>query len=701
MTFLNPAVLIGLLAAAIPVIIHLLNLRKLKKIEFSTLAFLKELQKNKIRKIKIKQWLLLVLRVLIVLFIVMAFARPALRGLSIAGTTSAAKTSAVFIVDNSFSMSVLGQNGSYFNQAKDLTRRIIEQLKEGDEAAILFLSEDDQQITLTNDFNQLINRLNQSELSFIKGDLHKSITLAAQLVNKSNNFNREIYLLTDFQRNIFPQDELKTDLSELLNENVKLYSFLMAEKKVFNLAVDEIKSANQIFEKDKPIIFNATVSNYSEQDVQNGVISVFVNQKRVTQKSFDVDAGKSVLPNIDAVADTTGFVEVVAEIESDDIEQDNKRFVSVFIPDKISALIISDDLASQRFLKLALQTIDKQKLKLEERNSNQLGGVQLNNYDVVFICTDNITQGNEKLIQYLKDGGSLFIIPQINTDINRLNNLLRQLNLPLANGFAGKLNDKTLSVQFDKVDFNHPIFLNLFKKEEKKNIESPLINYFLKYSTQGKGTNIITLTDGSSFLSEFKQGKGEVFLFNTSFDLSWSNFPLKTIFAPLIIKSVHYLSQKENQQNNIIAGTPLTIDLNRINSTQFKVVRPDSTTEIINVDLTNQKYFDYRNTNLAGFYKIYSGNEIVDNIAVNSDKSESNPVYADENDFNKYLEMIKFKGKKININKEINPVDAINQARFGSELWRLFLLIAILLAILEMTIARNVKKEVEGISSTN
>lgn len=701
MTFLNPAVLIGLLAAAIPVIIHLLNLRKLKKIEFSTLAFLKELQKNKIRKIIIKQWLLLAIRVLIVLFIVMAFARPALRGLSIAGTTSAAKTTAVFIVDNSFSMSVLGQNGSYFNQAKDLTRKIIEQLKEGDEAAILFLSEDDQQINLTNDFNQLINRSNQSELSFIKGDLHKSITLAAQLVNKSNNFNREIYLLTDFQKNIFPQNELKTDLSELLNENVKLYSFQLSEKKVFNLAVDEIKSANQIFEKDKPITFNITISNYSEQDVQNGVISVFVNQKRAAQKSFDVDAGKSVLLDIDAIADATGFVDVLAEIESDDIEQDNKRYNSVFIPDKISALIISDDIASHRFLKLALQTIGQQKLKLEERNSNQISGVQLTNYDVVFICNDNITQGNEKLIQYVKDGGSLFIIPQVNTDINRLNNLLGKLNLPLANGFAGKLNDKTLSVQFDKIDFNHPVFLNLFKKEDKKNIESPSINYFLKYSTQGKGTNIITLTDGSSFLSEFKQGKGKIFLFNTANDLSWSNFPLKTIYAPLIVKSVYYLSQKENQQNNIIAGTPLTIDLNRINSTQFKIFKPDSTTEIINVDLTNQKYFDYKSTSLAGFYKIYAGNEIVDNIAVNFDKSESNPVYADENDFNKYLDMIKFKGKVININKEINPVDAINQARFGSELWRLFLLIAILLSILEMTIARNVKKEVEGISTTN
>ena len=116
MIFLNPVVLFGLIAASIPVIIHLLNLRKLKKINFSTLKFLNELQKNKIRRVKLKQWLLLALRMLIILFLVTAFARPTLEGVSIGGTTSAAKTTAVFVLDDTFSMSVIGQNGSYFNQ---------------------------------------------------------------------------------------------------------------------------------------------------------------------------------------------------------------------------------------------------------------------------------------------------------------------------------------------------------------------------------------------------------------------------------------------------------------------------------------------------------------------------------------------------------------------------------------------------------
>ncbi|HEX9828971.1 MAG TPA: BatA domain-containing protein, partial [Bacteroidota bacterium] len=80
MTFLNPFILFGLLAAGIPILLHLLNLRKLRTIEFSTLSFLKELQRTKIRRIKIRQWLLLLLRTLLVICIVMAFARPTLKG---------------------------------------------------------------------------------------------------------------------------------------------------------------------------------------------------------------------------------------------------------------------------------------------------------------------------------------------------------------------------------------------------------------------------------------------------------------------------------------------------------------------------------------------------------------------------------------------------------------------------------------------
>lgn len=701
MTFLNPAVLIGLLAASIPVLIHLLNLRKLKKIEFSTLAFLKELQKNKIRKIKIKQWLLLALRVLIILFIVLAFARPALRGLSIAGTTSAAKTSSVFVLDNSFSMSVLGQSGSYFNQAKYLTKLIANQLGEGDESFLILLSDNIPDLKPTQDFNSFNSNLNLSKISFSKGNLQNALLKAGELANGSKNFNREIYLFTDFQKNIFPDDMSVSDMSELLNENIKLYSFPFSEKKVFNLGIDDLKINSQIFEKDKPIEFTITVSNYSDRDYQNGVISLFFNDKRVAQKSYDVDAGKSSLINIEASASETGYINIRAEIESDDIEQDNKRFGLIYIPETIKVLLISDDNISTKFIKLALQTIEENKIILDEKKTSQFNSLPLIDYDVIIYCSDKSGSDNRKFKEVFSQGIGVMLVPPFNVNLNDFNNLLRQINLPVAQSFAGKINDKSISVKFDKIDFEHPLFRNIFLKEDKKSIESPSFNYFIKYSTGGYGQNIITLSEGSSFLSEFKQIKSKVLLFNSAHDLSWNDFPLKTIYAPLLIKSIFYLSQKEQKENYFIAGNTVFLNSNKFNSALLRVVKPDSTEELVNLSGSDKATYEYKNLDISGIYKFYSGDQLIEEIAVNHDKSESNPDYADKQEIRKYLDHINFKGNLIVIDKNDNPLEAIKQARFGSELWRIFLLIAIFLAVAEMTIARNVKKEVEGISQIN
>ena len=122
MTFLNPIMLFGLAAAAIPILLHLLNLRKLKTVEFSSLRFLKELQRTRIRRIRLRQWLLLLLRTLLVLSLVLAFSRPALRGsLASLGGTSARST-IVLLIDDSPSMGMRNAGGMLFDQARAAAR---------------------------------------------------------------------------------------------------------------------------------------------------------------------------------------------------------------------------------------------------------------------------------------------------------------------------------------------------------------------------------------------------------------------------------------------------------------------------------------------------------------------------------------------------------------------------------------------------
>ena len=696
MIFLNPAVLFGLLAASIPVIIHLFNLRKLKKIKFSTLAFLKELQKNKIRKIKLKQWILLALRVLIILFVVMAFARPTLQSIKIGGTTSAAKTTAVFILDDTYSMSVVDQKGSYFNQAKEIINQVISQLQEGDEVGLILISKPNNEEKLTSNLSEFLKKTNQLDLSYATGDINPAIVNASKIISESKNFNKEIYILSDFQKNKITKEKFSNDLSELLNESVRLYSFDLSGKDVFNLSVDELKINNQIFEKDKPVSFSVTITNNSNQDVNSAVVSLFMNDERAAQKSFDVSSGQSAIVEIEAVPKTTGFIDVVAEIETDEIEQDNKRFASLYIPEKIFIGMFTDIPADITFVELALQTMGEGKYTIEKKGLSQLTSQQLNKYQMIIVLTNSIPSGIEQMKNYVREGGGLLLFPASAPDAVKINQLFSQLRLGINSSFVGKVNSSDLKIKFDKTDFNHSIFQNIFQNEEKKKYESPELNAYYKISS--KGNQIISLVDGSSFLGEYKIGNGKIFVFNSAPVLSWSDFPIKSIFAPLINKSAAYLSSKEREQNVFLAGEEVNLNLKNINLSQIRIVKPDKSEEFMNLSgNSGRDYLAYSNTNISGAYKFYSGDKLIEDISINTDPTESITEYASESEFEDYLKNIKFKGQYVSIDKGSNISEKILQARFGSELWRYFLLIAIILALIEMTIARNAKKDLEGL----
>ena len=153
-------------------------------------------------------------------------------------------------------------------------------------------------------------------------------------------------------------------------------------------------------------------------------------------------------------------------------------------------------------------------------------------------------------------------------------------------------------------------------------------------------------------------------------------------------------------QNIFLAGEEVNINLKNTNVSQIKITKPDKTDEFINLkDNSGRDYLAYSNTNISGSYKFYSGDNQIENISINTDPTESKTEYADESEFENYLEQIKFAGKYVSIDKESNITEKIMQARFGSELWRYFLLVAIILALVEMTIARNAKKDLEGLNN--
>ncbi len=701
MTFLNPAVLFGLLAASIPILIHLFNLRKLKKIEFSTLAFLKELQKNKIRKVKLKQWILLALRVQIILLLVFAFARPTLKGLAIGGTTSAAKTTAVFIIDDTFSMSVIDNQGSLLNQAKATAKNLLKNFQEGDEAALILVSQSNEsEVGLSKSKVDIQKSIDAIEPSYQSGILHNSMTKAVQILSQSKNFNKEIYILSDFQSGRLADEKILSDFSQVLDERVRVYAINYSGKEVYNLGIDDLKINTQIFEKEKPVNFSVTVTNYSTRSVDNVIVSQFVNNERIAQVSANLGAGESKVLNIEATVKSTGFIDVFAEIEDDEILQDNRRFTSIFVPDNIPIIIFTDEPADSRFVELALIALENRNtFVITKKNLNEVSAYDLKRYEAVLIIGSQNLNASAKLKEYSINGGGLLIAPGSKTDLASYQKLLSEMGLPSPSSLVGKIGGQTNLFLFESTDLNHPVFQDIFTNKEKTKIESPDILSYFRLNTQGKGQSIITMQDGSSFLGEYRLKNGRIFLLNSAPILTWNNFPIKGIFVPLINKSILYLASKDKNEGNILAGNDFDIDIRGRSVSQLKVIRPDNTEDFISLDQKDgNAVVKYKKSHLTGNYKILTGSKMIDEISVNADPLESKVQYLEKQDIENYLNKINFKGKLFFLNREENISDAVIKARFGSELWKHFLFIALVLAFVEMLVARNAKKDLVEVS---
>jgi len=688
MVFLNPAILIGLFAASIPILIHILNFRKLKKIEFSTLTFLKELQKSKIKKIKIKQWLLLLLRTLLILFLVLAFARPTLESTSIVSTNSAAKSSTVFLLDDSFSMLAFTDDGSNYNRSNLIIKNIISEMQNGDEFYFIL---DNGSIRRTLDVQKAVKILEESKLSESKFNLSNSLNIAAELLEKSQNINKQIFLFSDFQENIF---ENKTDTvsSSIIQSDIKLYTFKISSDKIINNSVSDLKLENSIIELNKPLSFKAIVHNHSDVVQNNLIASLFINNKRVAQQNISINKNEFETVRFETTLENAGLMRVYVQIDEDDIQTDNKSFASFFVPKNIKVLLLYDTQSEIKFIDAALSTLsNSSRIEVTKKESKYFSSVNENDFDLIILVGGKNLVDINKLKNSIAEGNKLIFFPSEKTSVTQLKTLENQIEFPSVQKIITTDISKNDYAQFDFIDLEHPLFRNLFSNEQKNKIDSPNFYKYIKFATSNNIKPIIRFNDNSVFLGEYNFGKGKVIFFNSAANLTWNNFPIKSLFAPLSNRLITYLTSSNNNPKAYLINENIPILLNNISNPQLKVNSPTQE-EFINLEENYSNVFNYKKTSSSGNYEFYNKNNLLTFASVNVDPNESIINSKSDDDLINYFSKL-FKNNFVLLNPEEDYISKIKEARFGSELWKLFLVIALLFAIAEMIVSRSTKKD--------
>jgi len=694
MNFLNPLALIGLAAASIPVIIHLLNLRKLKTIEFSSLRFLKELQKTKIKKLKMKQLLLLILRTLLIIFAVFAFARPTVES-SLPLMGQYAKSSSIILLDNSFSMDVSDELGNRFNKAKSQAINIIESMKEGDELAIIPLAslESKQDIIWSRNSSFLREELSKINISYKKADLTGALAIAQNMFENSVNLNKQCFIISEFQPNVLYRSQM--DSLKYFDGSVVVYAIRSGgeSKGLRNLSVDSLYIRSRIFRKGKNVELEAYIKNNNDIEVNGAIASLYFNNKRVAQRTLDLNPNEIKMLEISAPVENQGFVTARVELEPDILDPDNRRYFG-FIVSESPKIALAGNSNEMKFVELALGLTTENSESSNKPNVSYINpsAVGVGNYDVVFYSLSNIdSRALSSIKDYVTKGGSALLFASENST-DQTTKVLQEF------GF-GKTETKEFNksnpIRFNSIDKIHPLFEGVFKgtTNRKEIVESPNIYKVMPVS----GGQKIIETPAGAFLSEVRYGKGRILYCAVSPDLKWSDMPVTGFFPTLIYRSTYYLSSKEEYGNDTEVGEKARIEIPAIYSDEvnFKVIDPNEKEFFVKqVSLPQSAFIDLPMLNLPGGYKIYDPNGMpLSTISVNVLRSESYVISLSNDDISDNISAyISGENNVLYYDRELNISEIIEESKTGTELWQLFLVLSIITALFEMLVARN-KKE--------
>lgn len=694
-SFLNALILYALPAIAIPFLIHLFTKQKLKKIPFSSLEFLKEMRQEKIRSIKLKQILLVIIRTLIVLFLILTFARPTLKEGSEFGTT--ARSSVVIILDNSLSMARLDQGAPLFETARKKAFELVDLLKPGDEVFLLNPLAPGKMTVIGPKYNP--DAIKQSifgtALTHHATDLPAAILQASQILSGTTNVNREIYVISDLQTSAFPGPDLPA--WPALPQGIRLYLIPIQGKHCRNIAVQEVGLINQILENGKTAELAVTIQNQGDTDETNRLVQLFVNGKRSGQTTVDLKPGESRQISFKFTPNSVGFQSGSVLLEDDDLARDNRRYFSFYVPEKIEVLLVGNKPQDTRFLQWALNPAADftSSLKIQTLLYPELATVDFAKFQVVvFSNIPQLKPGVEaRLLDYVSNGGGLLVALGSDVNVREYNlGLLKNLNLPNLIESVGRLDAKDTYISFGKIDFSHPIFQTLF--EDEKNIDSPHFYFSFKVARNSLGAPIIHYNNNYPFLVESQREKGRVLLFTTAVDPAWSDWPVKGIFAPLVNRCVSYLAGSSDLElKELRIGQPLQfVGTQESGNWELELATPDQRRVRVRPEIQQSNLVvRFDETVLPGIYQLINQNSILGQWAINFDPAETRIAPGAINlPDEQYFE----------INANDNLTARIIDSRFGRELWKFFLLLALILMIIEMLLFREQRNPADLIQTT-
>jgi len=708
MTFLNPFVLFGLAAAAIPVLLHLLNLRKLRTLDFSSVRFLKELQKTSIRRVRFRQILLLVIRTLLVAAIVLAFSRPALRGSAAVFSRRGASSTTVIIVDDSPSMTVHDARGTAFARAAQAAARVADIAGEGDRLYLVPLSELRPGSVVPGPrpaaaARDALSRMAPTDISVPLGAALRALR---PLLAASTDANREVIFVSDGQATQLGAGRPGADSTEATVAGSRIYLCFSPPERRENTAVAGGEILTRIVTLRRPVRVRARLVNTGDESVRETIASVYCDGARVAQQTAALPPHAGAQPVFSFTARRRGLLAGNVQIEDDAFNADNTWYYVLDVPVNIAVLLTGPDEGATRLASLALtlggDSLLAGNITASATTNARLPAGDLSRFDVILMCGPGglTAEGAARVAGFVRGGGGLIFFPG-NDMPPALPALFTALGIPAPAGSPAAPGAGSF-LSFAHVDVDHPLFEGMFDTEKRKpQVASPRITKAMPLAAGARGLGVITLSNGGTFLGDYAPGTGRALVFAVEAGNDWSDFPVNGLFVPLLHRGVVYAGSRAATAAAPAPGEPLTFTVRLRTFTDrdtYTILQPDGNTRKVVPEFqpsAGTAHFSGGTAMTAGVYRLTrdarGGGEPARDMAaaaVNIAPAESDLRTATESDIAAFCAREGIPPAAVSTVAPDRAAEAVREGRFGVELWKGCVALAALLALAEMAVGR-------------
>jgi len=669
MNFLYPGFLFALLAVAIPVIIHLFNFRKYKQVYFSNVQFLTEAKAESASGEKLKNLLILIARILAIVFLVFAFARPYLKS-DTAVDPGLATVVSVF-VDNSFSMQSVNKEGSLLDDAKRRAREIVK----GYPISTRF-------VLTTNDFEGRHQRLLLKEdfLSQLEGvKISAGNKSLEQVLNRQQGFvtgssNHIEYILSDFQEHFAGNKPLAAKAGVQVNL-VKLKA-----NELPNVAVDSVWFLSPLHRPGAQEKLVVRLRNYTSSAVQGIPVRLTIDNQQKAIANLDIPEG-TIQDTLTFGGLAAGWHKAKLSIKDYPVTFDDELNFTFKSDQELKVLSIGTGSGAPYLRSLFAADPYFRLTEMEEANIkySSFGDFRLIILNAVMAPSSGLAQ---QLKSYVQGGGTIAIYPELAAEAAVYNSFLQALDLP------GIVQLRTEKTSLSSIDFKNPLFKDVFE-EVPKNMELPEVNSYFQYalSNQRSSRKLMELPLNRVFFGQYSSGAGQIFLSATSLDLKDSNLPQHPVFVPLMYKIAFSSTQEQPLfytvgKDELVETAKTTLAANQ--ALKLSSAGIDLIPELRQVPGKTLIYMADQ-IRQPGFFELRKADSLLSIFAFNQSRLESESSFAGQAAL-----------KKILPQKQVRFIDAGRDAlsvgdsakNNSNELWKLCLVLCIVFLAVEILLIK-------------